>query len=215
MGCFSHLALHPPPPPPPHLSPIGDIRWDCFQVQYASEKPDINVPSWMGNSYDVWFRDPQEVVHNMLANLMFTDEMDYRPYCEFSSSNDECQWKDFTLGDLAWDQVDDISKDLGMIGLTFISVILGSDKTTVSVGTGNNKYYPLYASIDAVAIIRFLTIPKTTCQYAADPRILQILKPGMTKPEVVCFGDSHFCCVIYGLGPYIADYEEQVFSTLK
>jgi hypothetical protein len=34
-------------------SPIGDIRWDCFQVQYASEKPDINVPSWMGNSYDV------------------------------------------------------------------------------------------------------------------------------------------------------------------
>ncbi|KAG2074321.1 hypothetical protein BDR04DRAFT_1008349 [Suillus decipiens] len=32
----------------------------------------------------------------------------------------------------------------------------------------------------------------------------------MTKPEVTHFGDGHFCHVIYGLGPYIADYEEQV-----
>jgi hypothetical protein len=58
----------------------------------------------MGNSYDVWFRDPQEVVCNMLANPMFADEMDYCPYCKFSSSNNEHQWKDFMLGDWAWDQ---------------------------------------------------------------------------------------------------------------
>ncbi|KAH7902794.1 hypothetical protein BJ138DRAFT_277426, partial [Hygrophoropsis aurantiaca] len=32
----------------------------------------------------------------------------------------------------------------------------------------------------------------------------------MTQPEVVHFGDGHFRRVIYGLGPYIADYEEQV-----
>ncbi|KAG1837337.1 hypothetical protein DFJ58DRAFT_846544 [Suillus subalutaceus] len=32
----------------------------------------------------------------------------------------------------------------------------------------------------------------------------------MTKPEVVRFGDGHYRRVIYGLGPYIADYEEQV-----
>jgi hypothetical protein len=29
----------------------------------------------------------------------------------------------------------------------FVPVILGSDKTTVSVGTGNNEFYPLYMSI--------------------------------------------------------------------
>jgi hypothetical protein len=32
----------------------------------------------------------------------------------------------------------------------------------------------------------------------------------MTKPEVAHFGDGHFQQVIYGLGPYIANYEEQV-----
>jgi hypothetical protein len=29
----------------------------------------------------------------------------------------------------------------------FVPIILGSDKTTVSVGTGNNEFYPLYMSI--------------------------------------------------------------------
>ncbi|KAF9219979.1 hypothetical protein BS17DRAFT_797900 [Gyrodon lividus] len=32
----------------------------------------------------------------------------------------------------------------------------------------------------------------------------------MSKPEVMCFGDGHYQHVIFGLGPYIADYEEQV-----
>lgn len=54
-----------------------------------------------------------------------------------------------------------------------VPIILGSDKTTVSVGTGNNEYYPLYMSTGnvhnnvrqghrgAVAVIAFLAIPKS------------------------------------------------------
>ena len=55
----------------------------------------------------------------------------------------------------------------------FVPVVLGSDKTTVSVMTGNTEYYPLYISLgnihnnvrrahhDAVTILMFLTIPKS------------------------------------------------------
>ena len=55
-----------------------------------------------------------------------------------------------------------------------IPVILGSDKTTVSVGTGNNKYWPVYLSIgnlhnkvrrahrDSLVLLGFLPIPKGT-----------------------------------------------------
>jgi Plavaka transposase len=55
----------------------------------------------------------------------------------------------------------------------FAPVILGSDKTTVSVATGNNEYYPLYASVgnvhnnvrrahrNALSLIGFLAIPKS------------------------------------------------------
>ncbi|KAG1867408.1 hypothetical protein F4604DRAFT_2022004 [Suillus subluteus] len=68
-------------------------------------------------------------------------------------------------------------------------------------------------------------MPKTTQEHASDPqfqkyhrqlfhlslaKILKNLKPGMTKPVIMHFGDGHYQCVIYGLGLYIADYEEQV-----
>ena len=39
--------------------------------------------------------------------------------------------------------------------------------------------------------------------------ILQPLRPGMSKPEIACCPDSHFRCVIYGIGPFIAGYPEQ------
>lgn len=54
-----------------------------------------------------------------------------------------------------------------------VPIILGSDKTTVSVATGNNEYYPVYISIgnihnttrrarrNGVALIGFLAIPKS------------------------------------------------------
>jgi hypothetical protein len=53
-----------------------------------------------------------------------------------------------------------------------VTILLGSDKTTVSVATGQNDYYPLYMSIgnisnrarraheNGVIAIGFLAIPK-------------------------------------------------------
>jgi len=56
----------------------------------------------------------------------------------------------------------------------FVPMILGSDKTTVSVATGLNEYWPLYGSVgnlqnnarcghgQALVLIGFLAIPKGT-----------------------------------------------------
>jgi hypothetical protein len=41
-------------------------------------------------------------------------------------------------------------------------------------------------------------------------QILQTLRSGMETPEIVRYADGHFRRTIYGLGPYIADYPEQV-----
>ncbi|KAG1753704.1 uncharacterized protein EDB91DRAFT_1242677 [Suillus paluster] len=222
-------------------TPLGDVKWQSFSVRYNGERLDADVPPWMDQVFDVWYRDPQEVIHDMLANPDYAGEFDYRPYHEFSTNGDERQWKDLMSGDWAWDQADIISEDPELHGSTFVPVVLGSDKTTVSVATGNNEYYLLYASIgnvhnnvrrahhDAVSIIAFLAIPKMTkehvtsdvrfrkfCQqlfHCSLSKILETLHPGVTKYEVAHFGDGHFRCVIYGLGPYIADYEEQVLLT--
>jgi len=66
----------------------------------------------------------------------------------------------------------EIAKDIRTRGAVLIPIILGADKTTVSVGTGSSEFHPLYMSIgnvhndmrrahrDAVMPIAFLSIPK-------------------------------------------------------
>lgn len=45
---------------------------------------------------------------------------------------------------------DKIAEDPQTHGAMLVPIILGSDKTTVSVATGNNEYHPLYMSIGCV-----------------------------------------------------------------
>ena len=146
-----------------------------------------------------------------------------------------------------------ITTDPATHGCMFVPVVLGSDKTTVSVATGQQEYHPVYLSIgnvrnnirrahkNALVLIGFLPIPKgnkqssLAAQYLCrtiGPRkdtdndefrdfkrqlfhgclkkILKSLKKYMTKWDVVRCADNHFRRVIYGIGPYIADYPEQV-----
>ena len=74
------------------------------------------------------------------------------------------------------------AQDQDTHGAMFAPVILGSDKTTVSVATGQNEYYPLYAGIgnaqnhvqrahhNALALVGFLAIPKNMyCLFESVP----------------------------------------------
>jgi hypothetical protein len=65
-----------------------------------------------------------------------------------------------------------IAKDPETHGSVFCPIILGSDKTVVSVATGDNEYWPVYLSIgnihnsvrrahrNGVVLLGFLDIPK-------------------------------------------------------
>ncbi|KAI6022994.1 hypothetical protein BKA83DRAFT_97099 [Pisolithus microcarpus] len=218
---------------------IGDVKWESFTVRYTGDVVADPAP-WMNDEYDIWFQDPHEVVRNMLANPDFANEMDFQPFREYDTKDSTRRWQDFMSGDWAWHQADIIAQDPDCLGSTFVPIILGSDKTTISVATRQNNYYPLYLSIgnihnsvhrahcNGVILIAFLAMPKTTREYASKDnfhrfrqqlfhsslgRILKTFKPGMAKPEVTLFGDGHYQHVVYGLGPYIADYEEQALLT--
>ncbi|KAH6904046.1 hypothetical protein BKA70DRAFT_1373674 [Coprinopsis sp. MPI-PUGE-AT-0042] len=182
----------------------GHVPWDSVSVAYNGP-PSANPPPWHSQTFEIWFRDP----------LAYTDLMS---------------------GNWAWNQADILAKDKENHSAMFAPVILGSDKTTVSVATGQNDFYPLYASLGnlqnsarraqmgSVALIGFLAIPHTGKDHAEDPHfrkfrrqlfhtslryILSSLKPYMSTPRVTKFGDGHYRRVVYGIGPYIADYPEQ------
>ncbi len=67
---------------------------------------------------------------------------------------------------------EEISRDPATHGSMLMPIVLGADKTTVSVATGNQEYHPLYMSLgnlmndmrrahrEAVIPIAFLAIPK-------------------------------------------------------
>jgi hypothetical protein len=150
-----------------------------------------------------------------------------------------------------------IAEDPEMHGVMFVPIILGSDKTTVSVATGQVEYWPLYGSVGnihnsvrrghgaGIVLVGFLSIPKsklfvawkclpltifdfffpaekehaTSVAFRVFRRklfhtsislILQPLRAGETTPEVYRCPDRYYRRVIWGIGPYIADYPEQV-----
>ncbi|KAH9011095.1 hypothetical protein EDB83DRAFT_2322269 [Lactarius deliciosus] len=152
------------------------------------------VPSWMEGDYDVWFRDPRILVHNLLSNLDFKKGIDLAPFQERLSSGVR-RFQNFMSGIWAW-------------------------PPDVSVGTGNNAYWPVCLSIgnihnnvrrvhrNGVILLGFLAIPKTSHEFRNDvafrkfrrqllhsslaAKILETLKRGMTTPEVFRFADDHF-----------------------
>ncbi|KAF9221556.1 hypothetical protein BS17DRAFT_797037 [Gyrodon lividus] len=200
-------------------TPLGDVPWSSHSISYMGNRTG-DIPPWMDTSYEFHFHNPHKLVQNILKNPDFKDELDYTPYCEWEERSDGTHshcWHDLMSADWAWNQADIIAQDPETHGSTFVPIILGSDKTTVSVATGQNNYYPLYLSVgnvhnnvhrahrNAVVLVGFLAIAKTMKKYANDA--------SMMVPEVTMCADGHYRKVIYGLGPYIADYEEQVVLT--
>lgn len=108
-------------------------------------------------------------MENQLANPDFKDQVHYAPFQEFDQDGKR-QWQDLMSGNWAWSQVvssyslqvasqgqvtqtsarDIIAKDPDTHSAMFAPIIVGSDKTTVLVATGQNEYYPIYASLGNV-----------------------------------------------------------------
>ncbi|KAF9007622.1 hypothetical protein BDQ17DRAFT_1389069 [Cyathus striatus] len=187
--------------------PLGDIPWQAFTVQHTEEHVNRNNPSWMTQTYEVWFRDPLSIMEAQIVNPDLARDMDFAPK-RVKGKDGQCQYCDFMLGNWAWDQADIIAADLKTHGSMFAPVILGSDKTTVSVATGQNEYYPLVTDKQYEKSAAFRKFHRQLF-HASLAYILQSLKPWMMTPKITRCGNSHFYCVIYGLGPYIADYPEQ------
>jgi hypothetical protein len=92
-------------------TPLGGTPWTSFSMTYDGEKPDGPVPSWMEETYDIWYRDPHALVCDMLANPEFDGGFDYTPYKEFKASKDrdidpdsDRRFYNFMSGTWAWNQ---------------------------------------------------------------------------------------------------------------
>ncbi|KAI0297314.1 hypothetical protein B0F90DRAFT_1811137 [Multifurca ochricompacta] len=190
---------------------LGDVPWQCFITGFSE---DLCVPvdalSWKQTSYEVWYRDPDLAISAMLDNPDFEGHFDMCPYMELDEHGPVCDncWGDIMLANISWKHcVKIFASNADAFRAMYCPIILGSDKTTVSVATGHTEYHPLYLSIgnihntvrcvhcNAVVPIAFLAIPKSDHRYDDDPEF------------------QKFKCIIYDLITFIADYPEQVMLT--
>ncbi|KAF5378675.1 hypothetical protein D9757_009548 [Collybiopsis confluens] len=213
----------------------GKVMWKVFTVKYNGPLPRGIPPKWMTDKYHICTRDAKEVIDTQLKSEHFKDQFNYRPYKQFE--NGKRRFSNLMSGTWVWNQADIISEDPQTHGAMLVPIVLGSDKTTVSVATGHQEYHSGYISPgnltnqarcahkNGILLYVFLPIPKANrqerrrieyqrfvCQLYHESLTLSLnpLKPGMTTPEIVQCPDRHYRRAIYELGPYIADYPEQV-----
>ncbi|EIW84722.1 hypothetical protein CONPUDRAFT_47063 [Coniophora puteana RWD-64-598 SS2] len=216
--------------------PNGGIPWKLYKIRYHGPLPP-SPPKWMTETYELCARDTRSVLHQQLATLDFKDKIDYSPYRHFNADGHRVFFN-LMSGEWAWHQADLLAEDPRNHGATFVPIVAGSDKTTVSVATGHQEFHPVYMSpgnlsnsarrghSNSVLPVAFLPIPRTKRKHRNKPefrtfcrqlyhealrKVFHPLAAGMETPEVAKCPDGHFRRVLYGLGPYIADYPEQVW----
>lgn len=133
-------------------STLGDVPWECLETR-LSEDINEGSPSWMRTAYEVWYRNPDTVISAMLGNPGFNGQFDLRPYVDLNA-NGTRRWNNVMSGNIAWrnsvssfilhppqclftrTEKDKIFlSNASLKGAMYCPVILGSDKTTVSVAT--------------------------------------------------------------------------------
>lgn len=188
----------------------GGAPWTSFTTRYTGPTPTNNIPPWMTDTFTVWYREPLAIIQSMFSNADFAADIDYAPYREYVDGRR--RWTNFMSGNWAWTQADSIAANSEVHGSMFVPIILGSDKTTVSIATGQNEYWPVYLSIgnihnnarrehrNGITPIAFLSNPKITQRHSNSDAfrlfrrqlfhsslafILHALKPGMSTPVII------------------------------
>ncbi|KZV62312.1 hypothetical protein PENSPDRAFT_692611 [Peniophora sp. CONT] len=216
---------------------FGGDEWYSFTLRHDGPV-EADAPAWKRRAYTIHARNPLTTFENQLANPTLKKKFDRAPLREYTRDR-KIRYSNFNSGRWAWREATKISADEETHGAMLVAAILGADKTTVSVGTGDQEFHPLYASAscfhndvrrghsDVLAPIAFLAIPKGTSAddteefrifkkqlyHDSIKRVLDPLKPYMTTPRVTLCPDGHYRKVIYSVGPFIADYPEQVYLT--
>jgi Plavaka transposase len=63
----------------------------------------VEIPKWMENEYEIWFRDPRLLFKNMLANRDFNTSFDYAPFRQYDDNGNR-RYENLMSGDWAWKQ---------------------------------------------------------------------------------------------------------------
>ena len=82
--------------------PSGDAEWKTFNLHFCGDdKIPPDAPNWKKAKWDVWYRDPCNLIHNILQNPDFHTQFDYTPYQEYDLDGNH-RFHNVMSGDWCW-----------------------------------------------------------------------------------------------------------------
>ena len=82
---------------------LGFTSWKSWTAWYQGRRPTNSAAfSWMDEEYQLWYRDPRKVIHDILRNPDFSAATDYTPYRDFQDG--KRHYCDFMSGNWSWNQ---------------------------------------------------------------------------------------------------------------
>lgn len=82
---------------------LGNVRWENTRLKYNGPLPETTrPPEWKTAEHDVWYRNPREVIRNILACPDFDGHIDYVAYQEFNG--EKRQYGNMMSGNWSWRQ---------------------------------------------------------------------------------------------------------------
>jgi hypothetical protein len=79
---------------------LGDVPWQCMETQLPNAG-DQDARSWRHSTYEIWYRDPEIVVSNMLGNPDFDGQFDMCLYIDLDADGNR-RWSNVMSANLAW-----------------------------------------------------------------------------------------------------------------
>lgn len=82
---------------------LGSAQWENTRLKYEGDIPETTrPPEWKTAHYDVWHRNPHEVVKDILSRPDLDGHVDYAAYQEFN--DEQQQYGNVMSGDWVWSQ---------------------------------------------------------------------------------------------------------------
>jgi hypothetical protein len=80
---------------------LGGAPWNSFTVKYNGEIQEDDTTPWKHKLFQVWYRDPQMIMHNQLRNREYAEEIDVASK-DVRDKDGKQQYLDFMSWNWSW-----------------------------------------------------------------------------------------------------------------
>ncbi|KAF8230855.1 hypothetical protein L208DRAFT_1058103, partial [Tricholoma matsutake] len=123
------------------IEALPEVPW--WKHQTITVNNAHNVPYQTNSPLILYWHNGLEVAAHLFSNPVFAQCLELKPYRLYDTTDAHlCVYGEYMSGDHAWDYQSTLPE-----GHSFLGIICASDKTPLTIGTGNCEMHPIFLSL--------------------------------------------------------------------